>query len=237
MTAEQVVDSLLVAAGKPMGAEELNIDVDGSRPYDKSLNLGVPERAWQFTSLSNERDRPSLSIPVAQSVIDVLAAFGWRGSRQSPLTVRDTSPTVLQPAILANGVMSRRVTRLTDEGAFTQLALEDQPVEELVRRTFLRILTRLPTGDEREMFVALLREGYESRRAAAASSAKRRRTRTTGVSWSNHLSAEANRLKIELERAVREGDPPTAKLDPDWRERMADMVWVLVNSPEFVFVP
>jgi hypothetical protein len=237
MSAEQVVDSLLVAAGKPMGAEELNIDVDGSRAYDKSLNLGVPERAWQFTSLSNERDRPSLSIPVAQSVVDVLEAFGWRGSRQNPRTVRDTSPTVLQPAVLANGVASRRITRLTDDGAFTRLALEEQPVQELVERTFVRVLTRPPTVDERDMFVALLAEGYETRRVAGADKVGPRRPLTTGVSWSNHLSAEANQLKLELERAVRQGDPPTGRLEPDWRERMEDMVWVLINSPEFVFLP
>lgn len=28
-----------------------------------------------------------------------------------------------------------------------------------------------------------------------------------------------------------------ARLDTDWRERMEDMVWVLLNSPEFVHVP
>jgi hypothetical protein len=36
---------------------------------------------------------------------------------------------------------------------------------------------------------------------------------------------------------AREGDPPTTRLEADWRERMEDMVWALVNSPEFVFIP
>jgi hypothetical protein len=40
-----------------------------------------------------------------------------------------------------------------------------------------------------------------------------------------------------MERMARVGDPPTALLAADWRERMEDMVYALVNSPEFVFVP
>ncbi len=36
---------------------------------------------------------------------------------------------------------------------------------------------------------------------------------------------------------LREGDPPTRRLREDWRRRMEDALWALVNSPEFVFVP
>jgi hypothetical protein len=48
---------------------------------------------------------------------------------------------------------------------------------------------------------------------------------------------EATKLKQEQERTTRAGDPPTDRLRANWRERMEDMVWALVNSPEFVFVP
>jgi hypothetical protein len=51
------------------------------------------------------------------------------------------------------------------------------------------------------------------------------------------LSPEATRIKLELERAARAGDPPTTRLTAPWRERMEDMLWSLVNSPEFTFVP
>ena len=51
------------------------------------------------------------------------------------------------------------------------------------------------------------------------------------------LTPEANVIKTELEAAVREGEPPTPRLVADWRERLEDMLWVLINSPEFVFLP
>ena len=57
------------------------------------------------------------------------------------------------------------------------------------------------------------------------------------VSWSNHLSPEATEIQLERERAVREGDPPSARLTPGFRERMEDIVWALVNDPEFLFIP
>ena len=82
----------------------------------------------------------------------------------------------------------------------------------------------------------LLQDGYADRRIAGASIQKRPVPLTT-VSWANHLNPEATKIKLELERLAREGDPPTRRLTTPWRERMEDMIWALVNSPEFVFVP
>ena len=238
MTAEQIVDSAFAAAGKEFGAEEMNLDPEGRRSIESFLNLGVPSRGWHFTSLSNERDRPALALPVAQNIVDLLIAFGWRESRQDPITERDETPNVLQPAVLANGVAGRRIVRLSDDSAFTELALEDRTLEELVEAVFLQVLTRRPTATEKQMFVELLADGYADRiTAPKASSATRRQDRRTAVSWSNHLSAEATIIKLELEKAVRAGDPPTERLRGQWRERIEDMVWALVNSPEFVFIP
>lgn len=238
MSAEQVLDSLFAAAGKKFNAGALNMDLDGTRPYSQFLNLGEPERAWEFASLSNERDRPSLSFPFAQDFISMLKAFGWRASRQNPITVREQDPTVLQPAILANGVVARRITRLSDDSALTELALEHQPAEQLVARVFQRLLTRPPTPQERDMFVALLRDGYEDREIDVdPSQVQRHFRRPTGISWSNHFDPQANRIKIEMERLVEQGDPPSVRLQADWCERLEDMIWALINTPEFVFVP
>ena len=56
------------------------------------------------------------------------------------------------------------------------------------------------------------------------------------VSWSNHLSPEASEIKLALRQAITRGPIPTPQLTTDWRERMEDMVWVLFNSPEFIYI-
>ncbi len=240
MSAEQLVDSLFQAAGKALETEEINLDVDGRRDLKNSISLGKPHRAWQFASTSNERDRPSLSLPRVQAVIDVLEAFGWRSSRQNAVTERDASPNLLQPAILANGTMGVWLTRLSDDHGITRLALDDQPLETLVDRLFLRILTRWPGPEERGAIVGYLQEGYVDRTAATAAgnvtrTAEHRPPRY--VSWSNHLTEEANTIKLRNEAEARRGDPPTDRLTSTWRRRLEDVLWAMLNEPEFMFIP
>ncbi len=239
MSAEQIADSLFSISGKQFRAGDMNIDVDGSRALTSSLNLGIPRRAWMFSSLSNERDRPSLSLPFAQPFVTLLQTFGWRASRQNPLTVREQESTVLQPALIANGTLSRRFTRLSDDSAFTALALEDRPVTEFVTAVLQRTLTRPPTSEERALFVELLSEGYADRidHEALDKPAAKLPGGRTGVGWSNHLQPAANELQVSTQELVRQGDPPTQKLRAEWRESFEDMLWALLNSPEFVFVP
>jgi hypothetical protein len=57
------------------------------------------------------------------------------------------------------------------------------------------------------------------------------------VSWTNHLRGEANEIMLEQERRARLGNPADPRLDPLWRENFEDVVWTLVNSPEFVWIP
>ncbi|MCB1079285.1 MAG: DUF1553 domain-containing protein, partial [Verrucomicrobiae bacterium] len=239
MTAEQVVDSLFSSVGKDLDSEEISMDIDGTQVESTMISLGFPRRAWEFTSLSNERDRPSLAIPKAQAIVDVLENFGWRSSRQEPKSIRETEPNVRQPAIIANGSLGRWVTTLSESSAMTALALQpDLTQDELVEQVFLRLLTRKPTDEERIEYAELLSEGFadrilpEDKRPPAI-----RREPLKHVSWSNHLSAEANSIKIEMEKRAREGDPPTVALRTDWRERMEDMVWAVMNSPEFLYMP
>ena len=238
MSAEQLLDSLAVASGKPFDVEPMNIDVDASRPATLSLNLGLPTRAWQFAGLGNERDRPSLSLPFAQHSVTLMEAFGWRAERQAPLSRREIDPNALQPAIIANGLAVKRASQLSDSSVFTRLAVDDISLESFIDGVFLRIVGRKPSPVERSIGTAMLADGYESRRRAVDPvSQPLPDERPIGVSWSNHLTAEADRAKEKLAEIAAKGDPPTARLAPDWRERAEDLAWTLFNTPEFVFVP
>lgn len=235
LTGEQVVDSLFSARGVGMQSETLSFDRDGRIEASRFLNLGAPKRAWEFLSLSNERDRPSLALPRAQAVVDVLEAFGWNGSRQSPLTDRETDPNLLQPGILANGALSVQASRLSEGTRFTRLALQSETPESLAEALYLTMLSRLPTPAERDAVAKRLAPGFAERKLAASESfASIRQPR---VSWSNHLNDLANQQMLDYAKAVREGDPPTTRLNADWRERVEDVVWSLFNLPEFVWTP
>ncbi len=237
LTGEQLVDSLYLAAGKGFGSEELSMDTDGRRPDEQFLDLGTPRRAWQFAAVSNERDRPSMSLHVAQSIVDLMMAYGWRQQRQDPVTVRDESPTPLQPMVLANGTGTARAMDLTDDSQLTALALEDQPVETFVEKLFQRMLTRAPTTEERERFVAMLNDGYDGRIVAGPEAVPPVRIHRSPRTWSNHLHTAATEDAFRRQADVERGEAPSGRLDADWRQRAEDAAWVLVNLPEFVFVP
>ncbi len=236
--AEQLVDSLFAATGKPFAVEPVNLDVDSVRTIENALDLGRARRAWMLASTSNERDRPSLMLPRLQAVADVMEVFGWRGARPDASSgVRDTEPNVLQPALLSNGTMMTWLTRLSDDHGCTPLALEDQPLETLIDRIFLRLFTRHPTPEERRVYIAALRPGFETRIlrdfAPPSPAAPERRK---FVAWSNHMKSEANALRLKEEEAARRGDPPTARLDPEWRRRFEDVLWALLNAPEWTHI-
>ncbi|MCB1205560.1 MAG: DUF1553 domain-containing protein [Verrucomicrobiae bacterium] len=240
LTAEQIVDSLFAATGAPFDLEEVSLDVDSVRALNNSITLGKPRRAWMLASTSNERDRPSLSLPRIQAVASLMETFGWRGARQDPINSRDIEPNVLQPAILANGTMGLWLTRLSDRHGITGLAIEAKSAGDLVDRLFLRLLTRPPTDLERERYVSLLSEGFESRvvpdsERPVAKGGKREPVRF--VSWSNHLDGAANTLATQKEELARRGDPPTLSLNEDWRTRMEDVLWAMLNAPEWIYTP
>jgi hypothetical protein len=169
-----------------------------------------------------------------------MKTFGWRGARQDPQSFRDTDENVLQPAILANGTMGVWLTRLSDRHGITALAQEEQSVEELVDRIYLRLLTRKPSQSEKKKYVEFLSEGYGDRIVPVEKRPKKevvKREPRRYVSWSNHLDPAANELAVIREEEARRGDPPTDSLTTAWRLRMEDVIWALLNSPEWIYTP
>ncbi len=238
LQAEQIVDSLFAATGKPFKTEEVCLDIDNTRDLKNAIHMGKPHRSWMLTSTSNERDRPSLALPRIQAVTDVLSAFGWRGARQDPISKRDADPNVLQPAILSNGTLGVWLTRMSDDHGVTVIALKAQSVDELIDTLFLKLLTRKPTAQERELYTQHLSAGFDTRHSKPqVPSSKSTRSREKYVSWSNHLDGEATTVRMAQEAAARQGEPPTEKLDAQWRTRMEDVLWAMLNAPEWAFSP
>ncbi len=235
--AEQLVDSFFAATGKPFVLEPINLDVDSVRTIDNALDLGRASRAWMLASTSNERDRPSLMLPRVQAVAEVLEVFGWRGARPDAASgVRETDANVLQPALLANGTMMTWLTRLSDDHGLTALALDAASPEVLVDRVFYRFFTRPPSPAEKQLYVETLRPGFADRVVARELAPAPPSPRRKFVAWSNHMKSEANSLRLEEEAAARKGDAPTARLDPAWRRRFEDVLWALLNAPEWTHV-
>lgn len=238
MTAEQIVDSFYGAAGKEIEVETLTLDPDGRRPASNRNNLGRVERAWMLASISNERDRPSLTLPRVSVIDDVMVAFGWSAERQIPRTDRETEPNVLQPAVIANGTMTVWLTRASHESPLADLAVEAKSPEQLVDSVFLRFLSRMPSDQERVLFANVLRKGFEQRLVPKDQVKEPGRLeRLPQVTWSNHLRSEANTIQQEHAHRARVGPPADPRLQPEWREVYEDMVWSVVNLREFVWMP
>ncbi len=238
LTAEQVVDSLFAATGQRMDLEEITFDPTGRRDEGKRITLGRPSRAWMLCSLTNERDRPSLSLPRAQTVSDVLEAFGWTGNRQSPRTDRESAPNVLQPGVLANSTLSVTLSRAAHGSGLAELAVNAKSPEALVETVFLRFLSRPPSATEQARFAASLRAGFGERLVPAAQvRLPEPLPPLPRVTWYNHIRSEANLIAQEHERRARLGPPADPRLKPDWRETFEDFVWSVMNTREFVWLP
>ncbi|QEG02737.1 Planctomycete cytochrome C [Stieleria maiorica] len=238
LTAEQIVDSLYQSTGNAIDVEELTFVHDGRRPLSNRQTLGQPHRAWMFADIKNERDRPSLSLPKARAVLDVLEAFGWTGSRQMPIAERETDPNVLQPGILANGTLSMTLMRASRESDLARLAIDAVSPEDLVETLFLRVLCRMPNRQERAEFTDALAEGFDRRIIPDADVMSYQPPAPLPlVTWFNHLRPRANEIQVELERRVAAGPPPDPRLEASWREVYEDVIWSLVNHREFVWIP
>ena len=238
LSAEQIVDSLFVATGNQLDIGELTFVHDGKRPLSNRQTLGFPRRAWMLADLNNERDRPSLSLPKARTITDVLKAFGWKGSRQQPIAKRELDPNVLQPGILANGTLVTTLTRAATGSDLAELAVNAKSPDELVETMFVRVLARQPKAGELKQFAAALETGFAKRVLPASQVQPVEELEPLPlITWFNHQRHQATAVQNKLERRVRKGPPVDPRLRPQWRERFEDMVWSLINHREFVWMP
>jgi hypothetical protein len=129
------------------------------------------------------------------------------------------------------------LTRLSDDHGFTDLALSAASPEQIADELFLRAFTRRPAASEREKFAAYLSDGFTARVREAKPKPAAKRAPVPFVSWSNHLDPKANEIKLAIEAKLREGDPPTERLDPAWRMKLENAIWAVVNSPEMIHRP
>jgi hypothetical protein len=131
------------------------------------------------------------------------------------------------------------LTRLSEDHGLTRFALESQSLDTFVDRLFMRLLTRHPTMKELAFYRDALAPGYDQRRVAttalgsSAPSTTTPRPRPKFVAWSNHMKSEANSWRLEEEAAARRGDPATTRLESTWRQRFENVLWALLNAPEW----
>src|SRR5262249_9506515 len=99
-------------------------------------------------------------------------------------------------------------------------------------------LGRYPTDSERAPLARALAPGFERRLVPLEEiRLPEPLPRFPRITWSNHLTQEANAVALELENRSRLKPPADPRLRNDWREAFEDVVWSIINLREFVWMP
>jgi hypothetical protein len=172
--------------------------------------------------------------PKAQTIVNVMKAFGWTGTRQKPVHQREKDPNVLQSGILANGVLVSNVARVLNQSFLAEIALDSKSAPDLIENIFLRFLGRLPNQREQISALNLISVGFNNRILPRGNLHKPEEPEKLPlITWFNHLSPEANIIQMQVKKQVRQGRPVDPRITPDWRERYEDLIWSFINHREF----
>lgn len=145
---------------------------------------------------------------------------------------------LLQPGILANGILTTTLTRASWNSELAELAVHASSAADLLDELFIRILCRTPTASERDHFLPALQHGFENRVLPADQQLQITPLPPLPlITWFNHQRHAANATQQLLEARVEQGPPADPRLHGVWREVYEDLVWSLINHSEFVWVP
>ena len=223
MRAEEIVDSLHRTVRRQFKSERI--------AYQK-VDYGYPERTWQIVSLSNEEDISVLAKPLLQEIITLAKAFGWRDQRPNPVDVRNDDPHALQPLAMANGELMYRLVKFTERSYYTALSNRAITLDEFGNELFLNTLSRLPSERERHWLHRELETDWNRRLVPSELQEKRgRESRADEVTIGDTLAAHQYIMR------VRQGEPTTPTLTEEYRKNAENVLWVILNSPEFIFLP
>ncbi len=223
MRAEEIVDSLHRTVRRQFKSERI--------AYQK-VDYGYPERTWQIVSLSNEEDISVLAKPLLQEIITLAKAFGWRDQRPNPVGVRNDDPHALQPLAMANGELMYRLVKFTERSYYTALSNRDITLDEFGGQLFLNTLSRLPSEREKNWLHGELETVWNRRLVPAELREKRgKEYRVEEVTIGDTLAAHQYIMR------VRQGEPATPTLTEEYRKNVENVLWVILNSPEFIFLP
>ena len=97
---------------------------------------------------------------------------------------------------------------------------------------FLNTLSRLPTDGEKRWLRSELGADWDRRLVPRELQGTREEeSRLKEITITDSIAAH------EYIMQVRQGEPATAALNPSFRRKAEKVLWAVLNSPEFIFLP